>query len=882
MNEFSTFISGYDNENLQKSKEKGLLGWKKKSIRLKIGDYVFIYNTNSRKIESLFEIKSVSENNDPFWYDEIKEGLVIYKNRWNAKLIKDNIDIGLDEINKIIPFSEDPRNFTFKTIRNPYPTFLNEMYPDFQKFLLQKVGLNNLIENDNQNTLNTDMSYFLVQVGDYGSKTLLEKGFYQHINWYNTARDSDHGKVLKGDILLVYFASNSVKYKMTLKKVYKVNEISKDNFKFEVTEIQSLNGISLNEIKNAISHEKLKKEYFEKISQQGFNILRIEKKDFERVLELDKELFSQRYNKCKVSFPDETDTDFIEKNTQIYRDFISLFPFKDHPEEIDKLTPETVFQTGNKKTLSYMIQYWAAGTGIKSGDYIESIISNIEKFKSLLKGVVDPNKSHSQKIDLQWSEIPQLGGDRLIAKKLVFIFNIESSLAISTSDMQEMLLNFDCDYEKESINRLEKLYTNLTLGEKYQLLTELLLKVKESIDRDWDNITFNHFLYKCVSSRYIKNDELEKIDDNKGIMTNQVKIYKNQWFSINSKDIEKIIKEVINYGENKLGIDEEVIKRIINHFICSKNVILIGAPGMGKTDLARRILRVLGKWVLGNEEPMESVATYEWGRYEVIGGNSLKEGIDGNYIFNFGCVTKAIKEEKLLLIDEFNRADMNKAFGEMFLAVDHGCIELHAGENPIGINFENNSHSIIIPSYFRIICTMNDYDKSLLNDLSYGLLRRFAFVEIEIPPKDKLILILKERVNQKFLDVIKNEDHIDINDLFESTSILKKFIDFIYSIYDYRRIGVATIIDVINYIVSGMIFFKREIKDQWKLLDEALIDYVIPQFDRLDLEVLRKVNENINSYFKVSEKVETILFQVKINEMSNKINKLSDLFETSK
>ena len=84
-------------------------------------------------------------------------------------------------------------------------------------------------------------------------------------------------------------------------------------------------------------------------------------------------------------------------------------------------------------------------------------------------------------------------------------------------------------------------------------------------------------------------------------------------------------------------------------------------------------------------------------------------------------MTKAIKDDKFLLIDEFNRADMNKTFGEMFLAIDHEIMALREDEIPDGL-----SSPIVIPSHFRMVCTMNDYDKSLLNDLSYGLLRRFA------------------------------------------------------------------------------------------------------------------------------------------------------------
>jgi hypothetical protein len=50
---------------------------------------------------------------------------------------------------------------------------------------------------------------------------------------------------------------------------------------------------------------------------------------------------------------------------------------------------------------------------------------------------------------MPWCKIPQLGGNRMIAKKLVYIFNIDNSLAITTPDMEEMLQKLNYDFKKK-------------------------------------------------------------------------------------------------------------------------------------------------------------------------------------------------------------------------------------------------------------------------------------------------------------------------------------------------------------------------------------------------------------------------------------------------
>lgn len=140
---------------------------------------------------------------------------------------------------------------------------------------------------DNSVTPSADNQYFLVQVNEFGSKNLLEKKYYQHEGWKETPRDSDHGKVKVGDILAVYFASKAIDFQKQMRKLYKVDSITRGNVRFNVSEIKELAGLSLDKIRHAINEGRLG-DVFKRISQQGFNISRLDKKDYEALVKLGK------------------------------------------------------------------------------------------------------------------------------------------------------------------------------------------------------------------------------------------------------------------------------------------------------------------------------------------------------------------------------------------------------------------------------------------------------------------------------------------------------------------------------------------------------------------------------------------------------------------
>jgi hypothetical protein len=200
----------------------------------------------------------------------------------------------------------------------------------------------------------------------------------------------------------------------------------------------------------------------------------------------------------------------------------------------------------------------------------------------------------------------------------------------------------------------------------------------------------------------------------------------------------------------------------------------------------------------------------------------------------FGDPTKAAVDNKWLLIDEFNRANMNKAFGELFLAIEYGKITLRPTESK---RYEKDT--IEIPQNFRMICTMNDFDKNLLlTELSYGLISRFAFVPIT-PDIQREPIVVERRVKS----LLGNDDSYE-----NCIEQIKLYFEFINHVRGQRNIGVRTSIDIAKYIISAT-KDGNNYDDNYKRvsLNNALCDYVLPQFDRLDGKTIDAVLTHANS-----------------------------------
>ncbi len=172
------------------------------------------------------------------------------------------------------------------------------------------------------------------------------------------------------------------------------------------------------------------------------------------------------------------------------------FPFKTNPSSIDALTSEKLHHPPNKPDYFF---YWVEH-GLKPLGKItvgsiapwKNACKKIEVFKQLLHSAMDPNLSLPEKIDLKWEEISFFGGEKLIAKKIISMYHDEVLPIFKTEHLEGI-------YDKLVGNdNLPQGYRKLSLGQKFQLLSSELLKVKYSneVTKSWHPVYFMRFLYR--------------------------------------------------------------------------------------------------------------------------------------------------------------------------------------------------------------------------------------------------------------------------------------------------------------------------------------------------------------------------------------------------
>lgn len=172
-------------------------------------------------------------------------------------------------------------------------------------------------------------------------------------------------------------------------------------------------------------------------------------------------------------------------------------------------------------------------------------------------------------------------------------------------------------------------------------------------------------------------------------------------------------------------MQDEEYDTLITLIRTKKNIILQGAPGVGKTYAAKRLAySMMG---VKDQNRVMMVQFHQSYSYEdfIEGYRPAANG----FVLNKGAFYKFCKtaemddeNEYFFIIDEINRGNLSKIFGELFMLIE-------SDKRGIQLQLLYSGEKFAVPKNVYIIGMMNTADRSLAM-LDYALRRRFAFYEM--------------------------------------------------------------------------------------------------------------------------------------------------------
>ena len=279
-------------------------------------------------------------------------------------------------------------------------------------------------------------------------------------------------------------------------------------------------------------------------------------------------------------------------------------------------------------------------------------------------------------------------------------------------------------------------------------------------------------------------------------------------------------------------MDSEQYDIVKNTLIRKKNIILQGVPGVGKTFCAKKLFfSIIGK---KDDTKIKTVQFHQSYSYEdFIQG--FRPNKDGKFELKDGIFYNIVKEareewenaekenrralEYCIIIDEINRGNLSKVFGELMMLIEGDKREK---EWAVKLTYSPDE-DFYIPKNLYIIGTMNTADRSLTM-IDYALRRRFSFITLKPAFENKKLenyLINNEGIEDEFATKL-TQMYIGLNRFIKDTFKNNNFV--IGHSYFINQLDIGKLEQSYNEIVEYDIkplleeyFFGEEEK-----IDEAL------------------------------------------------------------
>ncbi|WP_010530054.1 AAA family ATPase [Lentibacillus jeotgali] len=232
--------------------------------------------------------------------------------------------------------------------------------------------------------------------------------------------------------------------------------------------------------------------------------------------------------------------------------------------------------------------------------------------------------------------------------------------------------------------------------------------------------------------------------------TEYVQKLENLFIDEDDDEIEQLEVDYDSYLEEdflkEVFLDKSNYDSLVNLLKKKKNVILQGAPGVGKTFAAKRLAySILGEKDKSRVMMVQFHQSYSYEDF-IMGYRPTDDEFElseGPFYEFCKEAEKDIDRDYFFIIDEINRGNLSKIFGELMMLV-----EKDKRGQKLRLLYANELFSV--PKNVHILGMVNTADRSLAM-IDYALRRRFAFYKLEPAfDSDGFQEILSQANNPKF------------------------------------------------------------------------------------------------------------------------------------